>query len=97
MLKRYDAIYCPAAPNTAPLLKGSAISQSDEMIVVDNYLAFANLGGFPSITVPLGFDNGLPFGVNLTSRPFVESSLLNIASGIEKITGLKDLVAGERK
>ena len=97
VLKRYDAIYCPAAPNTAPLLKGSAISQSDEMIVVDNYLAFANLGGFPSITMPLGFDNGLPFGVNLTSRPFAESSLLNIASGIEKITGLKDLVAGERK
>ena len=97
VLKRYDAIYCPAAPNTAPLLKGSAISQSDEMIVVDNYLAFANLGGFPSITMPLGFDNSLPFGVNLTSRPFSESSLLNIASGIEKITGLKDLVAGERK
>ena len=63
----------------------------------DNYMAFANMGGFPSITLPLGFDQELPFGGNLTGKPFKESELLSIASVIEKCTGLKDIVAKEGK
>lgn len=97
ILEKYDAIYSPAAPSTAPLLKSGSILPSSELIVLDNYLAFANMGGFPSITLPIGFDEGLPFGANLTSKPFTESKLLNIANKLEEITGLKDLVAGDRQ
>lgn len=96
VLDEYDAIYCPASPSTAPLLKGSSISHSNDLLVADNYLAFANMGGFPSITLPIGFDEGLPFGVNLTTKPFTESKLLNIANKLEEIAGLKDLVAGDK-
>lgn len=96
ILEKYDAIYCPAAPDVAPLLKGNTITNSSDLLVTDNYLAFANLGGFPSITLPLGFDKGLPFGVNITSRLFAESKLLNIANKVEEITGLKNLLAGDK-
>ena len=96
ILNEYDAIYCPASGSVAPLLKRSALSQSDELIIAENYLAYGNLGGFPSITLPIGFDGGLPFGANLTSKPFTEAKLLNIANKLEEITGLKDLVAGDK-
>ena len=92
VLEKYDAIYCPSAPSVAPLIEGSSDALSDEYLIADNFMAFANMGGFPSITLPIGFENGLPFGANLTSKPFDESILLNIANYIEKGTGLKNLV-----
>ena len=96
ILEENDAIYCPATSSIAPLIKDSSLSQSDEINYADNYLAFGNMGGFPSITLPIGFDEGMPFGANLTAKPFAESKLLNIANKLEEITGLKDLVAGDK-
>lgn len=93
VFEKYDAIYCPAAPSIAPLIKGSSNNLSDEYLIADNYMAFANMGGFPSVTLPLGFEKNMPFGGNLTAKPFQESFLLNIAQAIENGTGLKDLVA----
>lgn len=98
VLKKYDAIYCPASPNPAPLFESYSDVLSDKYLIADSYLAFANMGGFPSITLPIGFEDGLPFGGNLTCAPFEESKLFNIAYNLEKATGLKDLVAnGEDK
>ena len=97
VLEKYDAIYCPASPNAAPLISDSSDVLSDEYLIADNFMAFANMGGMPSITLPLGFDNGLPFGGNLTAKPFDESNLFSIAKAIEEVTGLKDLVAKEGK
>ncbi len=95
IFEKYDAIYCPASPTSAPLIRGSSDTLSDEYLIADNFMAFANMGGFPSITVPLGFDDNLPFGGNLTGKPFDESGVLAIAKTIENLTGLKDLVAKE--
>lgn len=97
ILKDYDAIYCPAAPTTAPLVNGSSNALSDQYLIADNYMAFANMGGMPSITLPIGFQDGLPFGGNLTAKPFDESNLFGIAQRLENITGLHDLVAKEDK
>ena len=97
IFEKYDAIYCPASPTAAPLISGSSDTLSDEYLIADNYMAFANMGGFPSITLPLGFDDNLPFGGNLTGKPFDESGVLSIAKAIENATGLKDLVAKEGK
>lgn len=95
VFEEYDAIYCPASPTAAPLISGDSDVLSDEYLIADNYMAFANMGGFPSITLPLGFDENLPFGGNLTAKPFKEVELFSIASAIEKTTGLKDLIAKE--
>ena len=54
-------------------------------------MVIGNFGGFPSITIPLGFKNKLPFGGNLTAKPFNEAKLLQIASVIEDITGFYNL------
>ncbi len=94
ILESNDAIILPASPNIAPLFDGDVPKKSfnKDATVSDNYLAFANLGGYPSITLPLGFENDMPFGVNLTSHHFTESKLLKVAQVVENITGLKDLV-----
>ena len=97
IFEKYDAIYCPASPNAAPLVSSDSDVLSDEYLIADNFMAFANMGGFPSITLPLGFDEKLPFGGNLTGKPFDESNVLAIAKSIENCTGLKDLVAKEGK
>lgn len=97
VFEKYDAIYCPASPSIAPLIKGSSDTLSDEYLIADNYMAFGNMGGYPSITLPIGFENNMPFGANLTCKPFDEVNLFSIASEIEKGTGLKDLVAKENR
>ena len=91
ILKDYDAIYCPASPTTAPLFEKHADKLSNEYLIADNWLTIANFGGLPSITLPIGFSDGLPFGGNLTSSPFKEKDLFAIASCLEDITGLKNL------
>lgn len=92
IFEKYEAIICPASSSSAPKFLPSNLDFfSDEYLIADNYLAFANLGGYPSITLPLGFYNKLPFGVNITCKPFEESKLLNIAKYVEDSTGLKDL------
>ena len=94
ILKDNDGIYIPSAPNVAPLFEGNSSNKlSNEYLIADNCLAIGNFGGLPSITLPLGFSNGLPFGCNLTCKPFDEATMFSIASGIENITGLKDLSA----
>lgn len=95
VFEKYDAIYCPASPSIAPLIKGNSDTLSDEYLIADNYMAFGNMGGYPSITLPIGFENDMPFGANLTCKPFDEVNLFSIANEIEKGTGLKDLVAKE--
>ena len=94
VLNDYDAICMPATPSVARNIDYvDKDILSDEYLIADNYMAYANFGGFPSITVPLGFEEKMPFGVNVTANLFKEKDLFNIAFNIEKITGLKDLVA----
>ena len=97
VFEKYDAIYCPAAPSIAPLIKGNSDALSDEYLIADNYMAFGNMGGYPSITLPIGFEEEMPLGANLTCKPFDESNLFAIANEIEKGTGLANVVAKEDK
>lgn len=91
LFEKYEAIICPASPSVAPLINGTSDKLSDTYLIADNYLAIGNFGGFPSITVPLGFDANLPFGINVTSKPFDEINMFNIAKAIENITKLENL------
>ena len=56
-------------------------------------MAMANFSGGPSMTVPMGFTEGCPVGVNVTCAPWRETAMFGIAKAIEEETGLHDLVA----
>ena len=85
-LEGADAILCLAAPTVAPFIS----QERWETEFTEEHMQLANFSGYPSMTMPLGKDNGLPFGMNLTCRPFEEQTMFNIAGGLEELTGLKD-------
>ncbi|MCR5184606.1 MAG: aspartyl/glutamyl-tRNA amidotransferase subunit A [Bacilli bacterium] len=84
ILKDNDAIYLPTSPTIAPLFDGNKDKLSNEYLIADNYLAFANMGGQPSINIPIGFKDGLPFGGCFTGRIFEEKTILSLALFLEK-------------
>lgn len=91
IFEKFDAIYCPASPSVAPLINKSSDEVNEDFMIADNWLAIGNFGGYPSITLPIGFENDLPLGANLTCKPFDEVKLFGIASKIEEGTGLENL------
>lgn len=93
VLKDLDVIMAPASGQGAPKLNDASIDQlSSEYLIAENFMALGNFSGYPSITVPFTFVEGLPVGVNLTAKAFEETNLLDIAFGIERVTGLHDQI-----
>ncbi len=96
--KDYDFIYALAAPSIAPKIGESSDRLSDEYLIADNHLVLGNFAGLPSLTLPLGLKNDMPFGVNVMGKAFDEVGVFQLSYEIEKITGLKDLLAkGEQE
>jgi aspartyl-tRNA(Asn)/glutamyl-tRNA(Gln) amidotransferase subunit A len=88
-----DTVILPAGPSVAPKIGTVSNKLSSEYLIADNRLAIGNFGGYPSITVPLGFEDGLPYGVNVTSKPFDEYQMFSFAHEIENFTGLRNVSA----
>lgn len=93
-LEEYDCLIAPASNDIAPLLEGNKIDElSDKYLIAENHMVIGNFTGYPSMTVPMGFEKGCPIGVNITCKAFDEENMFNIGLAIEESTGLKDLVA----
>ena len=93
ILKDSDFIYVPAAPSIAPKINESSDRLSDEYLIADNHLVLGNFAGLPSITLPIGFKDGMPFGANLMGRAFEETQLFQVSYELEQITGLANIWA----
>ena len=94
VFKKYDFIMTPAAKDVAPLKEGASDALRKEFKIIDDYLAFANFGGYPSITLPIGQDKdnlNLPYGVSINAPIFKDKELFNFSNTVEKITNLKNL------
>jgi len=76
ILSEYDFIISPTSPNT-PFEIGKQVEDPIKMYLEDIYTVHANLTGVPSISLPLGkHSNGLPFGIQFTTKSFNEQRLL---------------------
>ncbi len=93
ILKENDFIYLPAAPSIAPKFNEASDRLSDEYLIADNHLCLGNFAGLPSITLPIGFKDGMPFGANLMGRAFEEKELFQVSYELEQITGLANIYA----
>ncbi len=93
ILKDNDFIYLPAAPSIAPKFTDASDRLSDEYLIADNHLVLGNFAGLPSITLPIGFKDGMPFGANLMGRAFEETELFQVSYELEQVTGLADIYA----
>lgn len=90
-----DYLIVPASYSLPKKINELSTAWSTKPDFLDNIMTLANFGGNPSITVPLGYEENIPFGVNITGRIFEDGYLFAFASEVEKITGLKDLVCKE--
>lgn len=92
-----DCIIAPASGDIAPTFDASPKELNDDCIIAENHLGIANFSGSPSITIPSGFVNKMPIGINLTAKSFNEQQLLNFAYALEEQIGLKNLIAKEEE
>ncbi|RDI42860.1 Asp-tRNA(Asn)/Glu-tRNA(Gln) amidotransferase subunit GatA [Aquicella lusitana] len=83
--KNVDVILSPTSPTPAFKL-GEKVSDPVSMYLSDIYTIAVNLAGLPGISVPAGFVNGLPIGMQLIGNLFGEAKLLNIAHAYQTVT-----------
>ena len=84
IFEEYDAIVMPVGSGIAPLIKDSNDEfKIAETSALENYLTIANFGGYPSITIPNGFINDMPVGINITSKVKDDITALNVAAFLE--------------
>ena len=81
-----DAIVAPTSPTVAFEL-GSRTHDPYAMYLADVFTIPANMAGIPGMSIPAGFSEGLPVGMQLFAKPFDESTLLSIAHTYELATG----------
>lgn len=97
ILEDYDAVIAPAAPSIAPKFSDTSEKLSDTYLIADNHLAIQNFAGLPSLTLPLCFKDGMPIGINVTTKKFEERKIFNICRDFEDIIGLKNVSINNRK
>ena len=78
-----DAIVAPTSPTVAFEL-GSRTDDPYAMYLADVFTIPANMAGIPGISVPCGFSDGLPVGLQLLGKSFDEANLLGIAHAYEQ-------------
>lgn len=83
--KKVDVMLSPTAP-TAAFKIGEKASDPISMYLSDIYTIAVNLAGLPGISLPAGFVNNLPIGMQLIGNLFGEAKLMNIAHQYQKAT-----------
>lgn len=91
----YDGMILPAGGGIAPTFDEEIDRLSDRYLILENHLAIANFGGYPSITIPSGFVKDMPIAINITGPQFKDGEVLNIANKIEEKLGYKGLIKEE--
>ena len=83
--KACDVIIGPTAPSVA-FAFGAKSADPVQMYLSDIYTIAVNLAGLPGMSIPCGFDNGLPIGLQLITPWFAEAKMLNIAHQYQLVT-----------
>ena len=88
--KKFDLIISPSSPITA-FEVGSQIN--DPLLMYQNDICTmpANIAGIPAISIPCGFSNELPVGLQIMGPNFSESKIFSVAKLIENSMNLNIL------
>lgn len=83
--KQVDVILGPTTLSPAFKL-GEKTSDPVSMYLNDIFTIAANLAGIPGMSLPVGFIDGLPIGMQLMGNYFEEAKLLNVAHQYQQVT-----------
>jgi len=85
VFKEVDAIVCPTSPSVAfPM---GSHDDPLSMYMCDVVTLPANLAGIPGISVPCGFVDGLPVGLQVIAPRFEDARVMRVAHAYEQATG----------
>ena len=59
---------------------------------MNHLLSLANLGGYPSLTLPFMKEENMPLGINITAPLYQDGYVFSLGQEIEDITKIKDCV-----
>jgi len=85
IFKDYNALVMPTSPTVAFSI-GERLSNPVQMYSSDILTMPANIAGIPGISVPGGFSNGLPIGLQIMGPALGEGTILRIAYAYEQAT-----------
>lgn len=85
-LKKHDILAMPTMPFVAFKL-GERIKDPLSLYLADVNTVPVNLAGVPSLSIPCGFSNGLPIGLQLVGKHFEEDTILRAAFVFETLSG----------
>jgi aspartyl-tRNA(Asn)/glutamyl-tRNA(Gln) amidotransferase subunit A len=81
--EKYDVLAAPVTPTPAFKI-GEKTSDPYAMYLNDVFTLPVNIAGLPGISVPAGFVDGLPVGLQIIGKPFDESTVLRAAYAYEQ-------------
>ncbi len=93
LFKDYDAVILPVGSGPAKHIDGTIDILDKDTSALEEHLQIGNFGGFPSITIPDGFIDNLPVGLNITGKCYDDENILNIAYAIEETMNYKNQIA----
>ena len=92
--KEVDFILSPTSPSTAFNI-GEKTANAVEMYLSDVYTTPVNLAVLPAVSIPSGFANKLPVGIQIIGNYFTESEILDVANLYQKETDWHNTIPKE--
>ena len=83
--QKYDALLTPTTPTVAFKI-GEKTDDPLQMYLSDVCTLPINIAGVPAISLPAGFVDGMPVGLQIIARNFAEDTILRIAYAYEQAT-----------
>jgi aspartyl-tRNA(Asn)/glutamyl-tRNA(Gln) amidotransferase subunit A len=83
--ERFDVLVAPTSPTVAFKI-GEKVTDPYAMYLNDVFTIPANLSGIPGISIPGGFSDGLPVGLQLLGPAWGEDRLLHVADAFQRVT-----------
>ena len=85
VFQRYDALVTPTTP-TAAFKFGEKTDDPMQMYLSDVYTVPINIAGLPGVSVPCGFAQGLPVGMQVIGPRLGDATVLRVAHAYEQAT-----------
>ena len=93
--ENYDLVLTPVSNNGASPIENAEDNRlSTQYVILENNLLLGNFAGTPSLSLPCGFTNNMPFNINIMGRLFEEQTVLNAALALENELPYKNQYAG---
>ncbi|OPY57321.1 MAG: Glutamyl-tRNA(Gln) amidotransferase subunit A [Pelotomaculum sp. PtaU1.Bin035] len=83
--EKFDVLLSPTSPTTA-FRFGEKVDDPIQMYLSDICTISVNLAGIPGISLPCGFVDGMPVGLQLMGKHFDEGTLIRVAYTFEQNT-----------